>query len=223
MTLQQTIWFLLTTLIPSCLIAWGSAFIIRRRAASWGLLDHPAERKVHSKVTPLGGGLAVWLGVLSPFVIGSVLLWVASEESDWIPSFAQPHLAGLKDQLTGLWMLLGAGTILMVLGLVDDLRNISWQSRIVVQLLVASTCVIWQDWRLTLFLEWQPITWFLSVLWIVGLVNSFNMLDNMDGLSGGVAAIAGSTLAAVLLLNPDPATQQPQMFVAGVLLVLVGL
>ena len=222
MTLQQTIWFLLTTLIPSCLIAWGSAFIIRRRAASWGLLDHPAERKVHSKVTPLGGGLAVWLGVLSPFVIGSVLLWVASEESDWIPSFAQPHLAGLKDQLTGLWILLGAGTILMVLGLVDDLRNISWQSRIVVQLLVASTCVIWQDWRLTLFLEWQPITWFLSVLWIVGLVNSFNMLDNMDGLSGGVAALAGSTLAAVLLLTPDPATQQPQMFVAGVLLVLVG-
>ena len=82
--------------------------------------------------------------------------------------------------------------------------------------------MIWQDWRLTLFLEWQPITWFLSVLWIVGLVNSFNMLDNMDGLSGGVAAIAASTLAAVLLLNPDPATQQPQMFVAGMLLVLVG-
>ncbi|MCA9208701.1 MAG: undecaprenyl/decaprenyl-phosphate alpha-N-acetylglucosaminyl 1-phosphate transferase, partial [Planctomycetales bacterium] len=62
----------------------------------------------------------------------------------------------------------------------------------------------------------------LSVLWIVMLVNSFNMLDNMDGLSGGVATIASLMLAAVLLMNPDPETRQPQLFVAGLLLVLAG-
>ncbi len=59
-------------------------------------------------------------------------------------------------------------------------------------------------------------------MWIVGLVNSFNMLDNMDGLSGGVAAIAAAMLAAVLLIAPDPETHGPQLFVAGFLLVLVG-
>jgi UDP-GlcNAc:undecaprenyl-phosphate GlcNAc-1-phosphate transferase len=62
----------------------------------------------------------------------------------------------------------------------------------------------------------------MSVLWIVGLVNSFNMLDNMDGLSAGVAAIAGSILAAVMLLAPNPVTNQPQLFVGGLLLVIVG-
>jgi UDP-GlcNAc:undecaprenyl-phosphate GlcNAc-1-phosphate transferase len=62
----------------------------------------------------------------------------------------------------------------------------------------------------------------VSVLWIVALINSFNMLDNMDGLSAGVAAIASAMLAAVLLSTPDPATSQPQLFVAGFLLVLVG-
>jgi UDP-GlcNAc:undecaprenyl-phosphate GlcNAc-1-phosphate transferase len=48
------------------------------------------------------------------------------------------------------------------------------------------------------------------------------MLDNMDGLSAGVAAIAASMLAAVLMLAPDPETRGPQLFVAGMLLVLVG-
>jgi UDP-GlcNAc:undecaprenyl-phosphate GlcNAc-1-phosphate transferase len=60
------------------------------------------------------------------------------------------------------------------------------------------------------------------VLWIVALVNSFNMLDNMDGLSAGVAAICGGALAAALLLAPDPETGVPQLFTAGFLLVLVG-
>jgi UDP-GlcNAc:undecaprenyl-phosphate GlcNAc-1-phosphate transferase len=56
----------------------------------------------------------------------------------------------------------------------------------------------------------------------VALVNSFNMLDNMDGLSAGVAAIAAGMLATVMLLAPDPRTNQPQLFVGGFLLVLVG-
>ena len=66
------------------------------------------------------------------------------------------------------------------------------------------------------------MTWLLSVLWIVALINSFNMLDNMDALSAGIAAIAAGLLAAVLLTTPAPDTRQPQLFVGGFLLVLVG-
>jgi UDP-GlcNAc:undecaprenyl-phosphate GlcNAc-1-phosphate transferase len=62
----------------------------------------------------------------------------------------------------------------------------------------------------------------LSTVWIVALINSFNMLDNMDALSGGVAAIAAGMLAVVLMISPDPLTQRPQLFVAGLLLVLLG-
>ncbi len=87
---------------------------------------------------------------------------------------------------------------------------------------MAAICVAWQGWRLTAFIDLPWITGLLSVLWIVGLINSFNMLDNMDGLSSGVAAIAAGMLAAVLLLTLDPQTRQPQIFVAGFLLVLVG-
>ena len=54
------------------------------------------------------------------------------------------------------------------------------------------------------------------------LINSFNMLDNMDALSGGVAAIIGAMLALMLIVTPEPSRGQPQLFVAAMLLVLVG-
>ena len=66
------------------------------------------------------------------------------------------------------------------------------------------------------------LDWAFSVIWIVGLVNSLNMLDNMDGLSAGVAAIAAAMLAAVMLTTPRPDNNQPQLFVAGLLLVILG-
>ena len=88
--------------------------------------------------------------------------------------------------------------------------------------MVATVCVLWQGWQLTAFIDVPWITWGLSVIWIVALINSFNMLDNMDGLSAGVAAIGAAMLAAVLLVTPDAQTRQPQLFVAGFLLVIVG-
>ncbi len=110
----------------------------------------------------------------------------------------------------------------MLVGLVDDRFGLGWQLRLGLQCVVATVCVLWQGWRLTAFIDVPWITWGLSVIWIVGLINSFNMLDNMDGLSAGVAAIAATMLAAVLLVTPDAQTRQPQLFVAGFLLVIVG-
>jgi UDP-GlcNAc:undecaprenyl-phosphate GlcNAc-1-phosphate transferase len=109
----------------------------------------------------------------------------------------------------------------MVVGLVDDRRGLDWRVRLGVQTLVAVVLVLC-DWRLSLFIDVPVLTGLLSVLWIVGLINSFNMLDNMDGLSAGVAAIAAAMLAAVMLLAPEPGANQPQLFVGGFLLVLVG-
>jgi UDP-GlcNAc:undecaprenyl-phosphate GlcNAc-1-phosphate transferase len=107
-------------------------------------------------------------------------------------------------------------------GLVDDRWGLRWQFRLGIQFAVAAVCVTWQDWRLTAFIEIPGLTWLLSVLWIVALVNAFNMLDNMDGLSSGIAAIACGLLATVLLTGSAPDANGPQLFVGGFLLVLVG-
>ncbi|MFH1268401.1 MAG: MraY family glycosyltransferase [Planctomycetota bacterium] len=222
------IWLIAGATLPSMLIAWAAAYLVRRYGPRLGLVDRPGDRKVHTSPMPTGGGVAIWLGIVGPFALGQLALWTllgtgGGEAAAWarLPEFIAPHLPGLLEQSGKLWTLLAGGTVLMVLGLVDDRRGLDWKVRLGVQTLVALVLVLF-GWRLTLFIEAPLLTGLLSVVWIVGLVNSFNMLDNLDGLSAGVAAIAAAMLAAVMLLAGDPVTHQPQLFVGGFLLVLVG-
>jgi len=224
----STLWLIAGAVVPSFLVAWLATFVVRRLAPRIGLLDHPGTRKVHVTPTPLGGSVAIAAGVLAPFLAGQLLLlyFAGGGSPQLVPDFVRPHLDGLFERSTDLWILLGAAGVLMVLGLVDDFRHVDWRWRLGVQFAVAATSVVSQGWRLTAFIELPRLGWLvsvvLSVVWIVGLINSFNMLDNMDGLSAGVAAIAAAMLAAVMLLSPDPETNEPQLFVAGFLLVLAG-
>ena len=224
------IWLILGTIIPSMVICWSATWLLRLYGPRVGLVDKPGGRKIHATPMPTAGGLAIWLGVVLPFAIGQIVLWFVVLElmpwrgfelPDWLPGIVAEHFGGLLDQSPRLWMLLGGGTVLMILGLVDDRRGLNWKTRIAVQTLVA-VVMVRLGWRLSLFVDMPAVTGVLSVLWIVGLVNSFNMLDNMDGLSAGVAAIAAAMLAAVMLMAPDPETSGPQLFVGGFLLVLVG-
>ena len=227
MSTSQLFLFLAGSILPSLLIALIATRLIRSYAPQLGLMDQPnSQRKVHTLPTPLGGGIGIWLGVVGTFAVGELMLVLAMNVpavAKILPDFAREHLSGVVNQSGNLWILLAAGTVLMVLGLLDDRKGLSWQVRIAIEFGVAAACVFFvKNLQLTAFMNMPLLTGLLSVLWIVGLINSFNMLDNMDGLSGGVAAISASMLAAVLLLNPDPQTNRPQLFVAGFLLVLVG-
>ena len=223
MNTSLPLWFVPAAILPSLLIAWLSAYLVRRWAPAWGLVDRPNARKVHVTPTPLGGGLSIWLAVVAPLAVGQLGLWLLTSQwisAEFLPEFVRPHVSGLWQQSCRLWVLLAAGTVLMLLGLLDDRWGLKWQLRLAVQVTVAAVCVVWQGWGLTAFISIPAITWMLSVVWVVALVNSFNMLDNMDGLSGGIAAIAASCLAIVVLTNP--VGSGPQFFVGGLLLVFVG-
>jgi UDP-GlcNAc:undecaprenyl-phosphate GlcNAc-1-phosphate transferase len=238
------VWLIAGATIPSMLVCWAAAWLVRGYGPRLGLVDRPGERKIHHTAMPTGGGLAIWLGIVLPFAVGQLVLWIllwergqVAGELVGLPDAIARHLPGLMHQSGKLWILLAGGTVLMLLGLVDDRFGVDWRVRLLVQTVVA-VVLVRMGWRLSLFLDLSPssdapgMVWAvglvellldaLSVLWIVGLVNSLNMLDNMDGLSGGVAAIAAAMLAAVMLLTPDPATSEPQLFVAGLLLVVVG-
>lgn len=215
-------WFLLGTMIPSFLVSYCMLFAIRKGAVQLGLLDRPGQRKVHAHPIPLGGGLGIWAGLFLTFALGSVAVFFVEGTEDWIPQSLQPHWPGLRRQAGQLWGLLGGGTCLMILGLLDDRRGLPWPLRLGTEILVASLVVYWQGLQLTAFIELPWFTSLLSVLWIVALVNSFNMLDNMDGLSGGVALIVASALALMLLTQPQSNGLQPQLFVASMMLCLAG-
>ena len=217
---------LLVTVLPAFLISVFSVGLIKRYAQSLGLLDKPNDRKIHTVPVPLGGGLGIWLGVIATFFIGNVGLFFLSLNDligkDWIPARLQEHLPGLESKSFQIWVLLGGGTILTVLGLLDDLFSLPWKPRLAIEFIVAGAVVYWQNLQLTAFIGVPWLTSILSVIWIVMLINSFNMLDNMDALSGGVATIICAMLALMMIVTPDPSRGQPQLFVAAMLLVLVG-
>ena len=228
MTFHDTLWLIGGAALPSFLVSWLVSFPIRRFAPSWGLVDRPGDgHKKHAEPTPLGGGLALWLGVMITFAVGQIgLWWLAStspQSSTHLPGLLLKHLPGLQEKALDLWLMLAGGTFLMVVGLIDDRFQLGWRIRLGLQLLVATLGVfLFEHWRLTVFLDLPFFTGFLSVMWIVGVVNSFNMLDNMDGLSAGVGAIVSAMLAAALLVAPQPGGNEPQLFVAGFLIVLAG-
>ncbi len=232
-TVNVAQWLILLVAVaaPSLAISWLAAWWLRRQAPRWGLVDRPAPRKVHIEPTPLGGGLAIWLGVVLPLAAGQVLLsvWhadpprVESWLSGWaLGDFIRPHLPGLWARAGELWALVGLGTVLLSLGLLDDRWGLDWRVRLIVQVAVAAVAVLVCGWRFPLPANLPWMAGAVSLVWIVGLVNSFNMLDNMDGLSAGVGTIAAGMLAAVMLLVPDPQTRQPHLFVAGFLILLGG-
>ena len=170
----------------------------------------------------MGGGVAVWLSVVVPLAVASVfacgcLPGLTLDRLLPVEVTASLDSARIGSRLALLWGILGGATLLAVVGLIDDFRCLPWQPRLAVQLLVALGLVL-AGVRATFFLPWPWIGDVATVLWILVLVNAFNFLDNMDGLSPGIALVAASLFAVVLLTG----TSRPHWLVAGVLLVLAG-
>jgi UDP-GlcNAc:undecaprenyl-phosphate/decaprenyl-phosphate GlcNAc-1-phosphate transferase len=166
--------------------------LLIRWAPRLGLVDLPDPRKVHTQPTPRAGGLAIVAGVAAGVALFPFL--------------------GLSDALSDpRWRF---GPAIVLLGLLDDLRPLPWQLRLGVQFIVAGLAVC-----TGLPVPEGPIPgWLfqtLAILWTVGLINAFNMLDNMDLLSGGTAFIVCGCLAGTSLLGGPPAW--PALVLAGAL------
>jgi UDP-GlcNAc:undecaprenyl-phosphate GlcNAc-1-phosphate transferase len=154
---------------------------VRSIAIKRNVLDRPNERKIHLVPTPLLGGLAVYLGILGSIGANAIM----SE---------------------GMVAILLAGTLMMVLGLIDDVKGLSAGVRLCVQLL-AMAIVMLSGKVLTLFpagLIGSSLNVVLTVLWIIGITNALNFFDGMDGLATGLTAIIAFFLGAVAFQTHQP-------------------
>jgi UDP-GlcNAc:undecaprenyl-phosphate GlcNAc-1-phosphate transferase len=153
----------LLVFVGALLIAFGATPVARRIAPWLGVMDVPNPRKVHARPMPLLGGVAIVVASLAT-------LFIFQERFEF-------------QQL--ITILLGAA-FMSVLGIYDD----RWGLRPILKLLgqiLAACLLILSGVRVTaLPFEW--LNFLVSLIWIVGLTNSLNLLDNMDGLSSGVAA-----------------------------------
>jgi UDP-GlcNAc:undecaprenyl-phosphate GlcNAc-1-phosphate transferase len=193
----------------SYLLCWLARIIAPR----FGLVDKPGGRKAHLRPTPLGGGVAIWLATVSVLVAGALLVYF---EKSWLPPELSKYAPGLKERGGSLLGTMVLATLIMLMGLADDRFGLGWKPRFFVQVLLASVFVAFWG-RVTLFLppSFRLYTSALTVLWIVGLTNAFNFLDNMDGLAASVGLIAASLFAAAQAVIGG-------LFVPAVLLILVG-
>jgi UDP-GlcNAc:undecaprenyl-phosphate GlcNAc-1-phosphate transferase len=156
--------------------------LVRRVAWATGYLDHPEARKLHIAATPLLGGVAVAVGTA-----------VGANLGFWSLAMALPSRA--------LWWMAGAA-LAVTLGLIDDKRGMGPAAKMLIQAGAA-----W------LFLQGgvYPQAYFgpfwgqvIAILWMVGLMNAVNFLDNMDGIVGGVSAICALAFAALLAVWGRP-------------------
>jgi UDP-GlcNAc:undecaprenyl-phosphate GlcNAc-1-phosphate transferase len=199
---------LLSSLV-SFALSWVLTLLMKRLAPRIGFVDKPGGRKIHANPKPLGGGVAIFLGLCIP-----MLLVLLAARMDWIPAAAAEHAAGIRHQTPLALAILGCMLGLHIVGLIDDRRALGPYSKLVVQLLAAAALVVFFNLRAVSFMGEAPSI-ILSILWIAGITNAFNFLDNMDGLSAGVAAVASvAFLVTALLIG--------QWFVAGMLALLLG-
>ena len=189
--------------------------VARRVAPRIGLIDAPDARKAHRRPTPLGGGVAMWLAMSLVLATGALAIRLGTPVLS--PSIAV-YAGGAWDRAGELAILFGLATAVMVLGLLDDCYRLGPMLRLGVQVGLAVVFVVTAD-RLTMFQSGGTPTKILmgtlTVLWIVGLTNSFNFLDNMDGLAASVGLIA-----ALLFVAAQVAVGS--LFVPAVLLALAG-
>jgi UDP-GlcNAc:undecaprenyl-phosphate GlcNAc-1-phosphate transferase len=154
--------------------------LARKAALKYGVVDAPDGNLKHQKEpVPYFGGLAIYIAFLMSLAL----------------TFEFRH------DVLGIVL---AGTIVVMLGLIDDFGVLTPVTKLAGQLL-AVFVLIKSGIRIEIaaFPEWLDLV--LTVFWMVGLINAFNLLDIMDGLSAGVGAISASGLLVVALLQGDQA------------------
>ena len=173
-------------LAVAAVTTWVLTFPARRIAVNVGYVAQPDARKVHQEVTPQSGGVAMFLGLL-------VAIAVAAS----VPALSELFRGSSEP----LGLLLGAAAIFVV-GLIDDLRDMSAPAKVAGQVLAATILyfmgVTWYQFKvplaglIQLSPEWTPL---LTALWVIAITNAVNLIDGLDGLAAGVVGIASGALA----------------------------
>jgi UDP-GlcNAc:undecaprenyl-phosphate GlcNAc-1-phosphate transferase len=141
-----------------------------------GAIDKPNERKVHTRIMPRLGGLAIFIGVIVGYFVGGVY----------------------NEQVTGITV---GAILIIIIGMLDDLYELSAKVKFFGQLIVAVLVVasgLKVDILTIPFVGTFDVgvwSYLITIFWIVGITNAINLIDGLDGLSAGISAIGIATIA----------------------------
>jgi UDP-GlcNAc:undecaprenyl-phosphate/decaprenyl-phosphate GlcNAc-1-phosphate transferase len=153
--------------------------LVKKLAFKIGATDKPNTRKVHQKIMPRLGGLAIFIS----FIIGMF--------------FLQPNQSYH-------WAIILGSFVIILTGVVDDIKEISPKIKLAGQVLAAFIVVFMGDLSVKFInlpfggdIDFGPLSIPLTMIWIIGITNAINLIDGLDGLAGGVSTIALLTIAAM--------------------------
>ncbi len=184
----------------ACVTGLVLTALIRELAPRIGLTDRPdGYRKLHGASTPLGGGVAILLATVS--VLGVVLI-----QPNWFRQFFWKNWTELSPLVSSLLL---AGTVIVVVGLVDDRFGLRGWHKLTGQIIAAAILihsglvihgvgVFGNEIRL----EWFAVP--VTLFWLLGAVNALNLLDGIDGLATMMGIILVSTIAMMGIQTGHP-------------------
>jgi UDP-GlcNAc:undecaprenyl-phosphate/decaprenyl-phosphate GlcNAc-1-phosphate transferase len=171
--MDKVILAFLTSLITVLII---TPFVIKL-AVKIGATDKPNQRKVHEKLMPRLGGLAIFIGVSAGYFVSGLY----------------------NEKMTAITV---GGVLITVLGILDDKYELSAKVKLagqmIVAILIVSTGLTIDFISIPFVVEKFQLGWFafpITILWIVGITNAINLIDGLDGLAAGISSIGIATVA----------------------------
>ncbi len=170
------------TFVVAWAVTWRFIPSVRQFALKVGWADLPNERRLNREPLPNAGGLAIYAGVLAAMIIASVL---------------KPIL--IDSVLVQVLAILLGGSILLLVGFIDDQYGLPAQFRLLVQILAALLLVgVGIRFDAAFGGALDPVLGIvLTVVWVVGITNALNLMDGVDGLAGGISYVSAMCLLAV--------------------------
>ncbi|PRO65682.1 glycosyltransferase family 4 protein [Alkalicoccus urumqiensis] len=156
--------------------------VVKKLAVNIGAVDKPNQRKVHQKIMPRLGGLAIYMA----FLIGML---VSMPDSPYF------------------WPILTGATIIIITGVLDDMYELSAKVKLLGQIAAASVVISGGVYVEFINLPWDGVLQLgllgvpLTLLWIVGITNAINLIDGLDGLAAGVSSIVLATITAIAIID----------------------
>ncbi|MBH0169324.1 glycosyltransferase family 4 protein [Fictibacillus sp. 18YEL24] len=169
-------WILILASIASFITVLIVTPFVIKLAIKIGATDKPNSRKVHEKVMPRLGGLAIFIGVMVGFYVSGLY----------------------KEQVTAISI---GAIVIIAIGIMDDMMELSAKTKLLGQIIAAAAVVasgLKIDFLTIPFIGMFDLGWWtypITILWIVGITNAINLIDGLDGLAAGTSFIVITTIA----------------------------
>lgn len=203
--MPHQLYHLIAFLVSAVVVLWSTP-VVKTIGIKSGRLDKPGGRKVHQRPMVRLGGVSIFAGT---FIALLIVWWsggfgILPTETEW-----------------EVWGVILGGLAFFLIGLADDLFNLSPLVRLLMQVVVAGLAW-WMGVRIDFlsvpFDGLVQISWLslpVTVVWLVGMANAINWIDGLDGLAAGVSAIAAVVMLIVALFMQQPAAALIAAALAG--------